>query len=112
MHIANNTLSVVMMALTKDMTAEEATAFDWKITVILAIAGIIALIVFIVLEKKNKDKTMAVMITNKPATDEEIKEAGLTGKELTVKPFFTRWQFFVIIVFFIFNCLFTSFMPQ
>ena len=112
MHIANNSLYILLMPLTKNMTEQELASFSTKFSIITAVAGIIALIVFIVIEKNNKDKTMAVIITNKPASDEEIKEAGLTGKELTVKPFFTRWQFFLIIGFFIFNCLSTSIMAN
>lgn len=112
MHIANNSMYILLMPLTKNMTEQELASFSTKFSIITAVAGIIALIVFIVIEKNNKDKTMAVIITNKPASDEEIKEAGLTGKELTVKPFFTRWQFFLVIGFFIFNCVSTAIMSN
>lgn len=105
MHIVNNTMAVVTMLITDKMEAEAAVAFDWKLSIILAIIGIIALVVFIVIEKKNKDKKLEVIITNKPTTDEELEEAGLKGKDLTIKPYFTRWQFFVIIAFFILNCV-------
>ena len=110
MHIANNSMYIALMPITKNMTEEQQAAFDSKFTIVVTIVGILALIAFIIIERKNKNKKMAVIITNKPATDEEVAEAGLTNKELTVKPFFTRWQFYVVMGIFIFNCVSTSIM--
>ena len=110
MHIVNNSMYIMLMPITKNMTEAESEAFESVFTIVVTIVGILALIAFIIIEKKNKDKEMAVIITNKPATDEEVAEAGLTDKELTVKPFFTRWQFYVIIAVFIFNCVSTAIM--
>lgn len=110
MHIANNSWVVLTMFIVKDMNEEQATRFDWNATIVWAVIGVIALIAFIVIEKKNKNKEMVVMINNKPATEEEVALTEKTVKQLTVKSFFTCWQSFVVIAFFLFMCLVSNLM--
>ena len=104
MHIANNSLSVLEMVIIKDMSEDKAASLIGIVTIVLAVVGMIALITFIILEKKNNNKEMVVMTTNRPST-EEVISTGTKGMKLTVLPFFTRWQSFVIIAFFILMCV-------
>ena len=104
MHIANNSLSVLEMVIIKDMSEDKAVSLIGIATIVLAVVGMIALITFIILEKKNKNKEIVVMTTNRPST-EEVISTGTKGMKLTVLPFFTRWQYFVIIAFFILMCM-------
>ena len=106
MHIANNSCAVIEVYLADKLSESAFERFEMIFCIGSIIIGIAALVAIIVYFRKHKDEeNTGSIIVNKPVTDEEVAELGLTEKQLTVKMFFTRWSFFLVFAFFIFSCL-------
>lgn len=106
MHIVNNSCAVLEMYLYEKLSESAYKLFENCFMIGTIVIGAAAFIYIIFYYRKHtEEEKKGAIIVNKPVTDDEVNELGLTGSQLTAKMFFTRRSFFVIFIFFIFSCL-------
>ena len=106
MHIANNSLAVITMAIGEKMTEAQFERFEIIATVIITVVGVLSLIAYLIITNKSeKEKAKAYAIVNKPVTEEEVALLEKSDKKLTFGYFLTSPAFYGILAFFIISCV-------
>ena len=109
MHIVNNSYSMILYGITRNMTEEQGTSFAKVNNLVFMIIGLVCFVI-IILRLRKVDSGKNPLMINEVAPESDISNIKASKAGLTVKEVLTSWAFWFNIGIFALNMMTVSMM--